>query len=272
MKTHLLEVCVDSLDGLRNALVSGADRIELCRSLDVGGMSPSLEMVSAAMDVMDAVVNQEVETLPLQIMVRPVEPSFEYAASLLSEMVSYIDAVKKLNDEKLESRMIKAEGGRKNFVSGFVFGCLSREVNPLVSCIQPMLSDGMMDDAELERGDWAVDEQQMKSLIDACKPYSTTFHRAFDEIADKEKALKALWELGVDRILTSGGSSMTMDAGRRTKRLYGKARSTSKQEIVGQINSPLQKSKSSAPGGHFTIKLLVCLLSVRKSWVDSNTP
>lgn len=37
----LVEVCVDSLDGAINAAEGGADRLELCTGLSVGGLTPS---------------------------------------------------------------------------------------------------------------------------------------------------------------------------------------------------------------------------------------
>ena len=37
----LLEVCVDSMSGVRNAAESGAHRLELCSALGVGGLTPS---------------------------------------------------------------------------------------------------------------------------------------------------------------------------------------------------------------------------------------
>ena len=57
----LLEVCVDSLDGLRAAEAKGSGRIELCSRLDLGGLSPSRELLAAALAS---------TRLPIHVMVR----------------------------------------------------------------------------------------------------------------------------------------------------------------------------------------------------------
>jgi len=44
----LFEVCVDSADGARAAVDSGADRIELCASLDADGLTPSTGLIEWA--------------------------------------------------------------------------------------------------------------------------------------------------------------------------------------------------------------------------------
>ena len=48
MPAILLEVCVDQLAGLAAAIAGGADRIELCSSLALGGLSPKADLLKLA--------------------------------------------------------------------------------------------------------------------------------------------------------------------------------------------------------------------------------
>lgn len=52
--------------------------------------------------------------------------------------------------------------------------------------------------------DGHIDRETTKTLVDAARPLSVTFHRAFDMCVDPHFALEQLVELGVDRVLTSG--------------------------------------------------------------------
>ena len=55
--------------------------------------------------------------------------------------------------------------------------------------------------------DGEVDRALVARLVAAAAPLPVTFHRAFDGARDRFEALEALVELGVRRILTSGGAS-----------------------------------------------------------------
>ena len=55
-----------------------------------------------------------------------------------------------------------------------------------------------------------IDIDTTKAFIEEAKPLSVTFHMAFDDIEDKFEAVDQLVDLGVDRILTKGGTEDAM--------------------------------------------------------------
>lgn len=56
-----------------------------------------------------------------------------------------------------------------------------------------------------------IDEKAMERLIEKAGDLKITFHMAFDMIDDKLEALETLIGLGVDRVLTKGGSGKALD-------------------------------------------------------------
>ncbi|WP_277051027.1 copper homeostasis protein CutC [Ruania albidiflava] len=64
-------------------------------------------------------------------------------------------------------------------------------------------------DARHGVGGWAVDEALLRAVLDVTD--EVTFHRAFDALADPERALEQLAELGVRRVLTTGGGQRATD-------------------------------------------------------------
>ncbi|MCH2107039.1 MAG: copper homeostasis protein CutC [Planctomycetes bacterium] len=69
MKPVLLEVCVQSPADCLAAARGGADRVELCQAIELGGLTPSLGMVSAAC---------ERSPLPVIVLARPRPGDFVY--------------------------------------------------------------------------------------------------------------------------------------------------------------------------------------------------
>lgn len=57
MKNFLLEICVDSFESARRASESGADRLELCADLLVGGTSPSPFLIEQVVERIATPVN-----------------------------------------------------------------------------------------------------------------------------------------------------------------------------------------------------------------------
>ncbi|MDA9557280.1 copper homeostasis protein CutC [Vibrio sp.] len=62
MKKITLEVCIDNIESLYTAMAAGADRIELCSSLALGGLTPSFGLIKKALDV---------SSIPIYVMIRP---------------------------------------------------------------------------------------------------------------------------------------------------------------------------------------------------------
>jgi copper homeostasis protein len=80
----LVEGCVETLKECINAKHGGARRLELCDRLDVGGTTPSPELI----DVVQAKVG-----LPIMAMIRPRGGSFVHTATELDAMRRQLDMV-----------------------------------------------------------------------------------------------------------------------------------------------------------------------------------
>ena len=79
-----LEVCVDSLAGLNAAIAGGADRIELCSSLALGGLTPSAGFMAQAGAC----------PVPVNALIRPRSGDFVYNAKEQEIMISDIEAAR----------------------------------------------------------------------------------------------------------------------------------------------------------------------------------
>jgi copper homeostasis protein len=113
-----------------------------------------------------------IATADVQVMIRPRGGDFRYTATELAVMLADIAAV----------RAAAADAAKP---VGFVLGALT------------------LDDE--------VDVAATRSLVDACGDAPVTFHKAFDATSDLGRSLDALVEVGVQRVLTSGGAARAVD-------------------------------------------------------------
>ncbi|MFD1747532.1 copper homeostasis protein CutC [Rhizobium helianthi] len=80
----LLEICVDNVEGLFAAIEGGADRIELCSALSVGGLTPSYGFMELAGR----------QAVPVMAMIRPRAGGFIYSTEEVEIMKADIDAAR----------------------------------------------------------------------------------------------------------------------------------------------------------------------------------
>ncbi|GAB1582385.1 copper homeostasis protein CutC [Phyllobacterium phragmitis] len=84
MSRVLLEICVDDAEGLEAAVAGGADRIELCSALQLGGLTPSPGLIAIAARA----------AAPVYAMIRPRAGDFVYSKGEIDQMLRDIDAVR----------------------------------------------------------------------------------------------------------------------------------------------------------------------------------
>jgi len=73
------------------------------------------------------------------------------------------------------------------------------------------------------KADGSIDKVRCATLIELAKPMPVAFHRAFDMSNNMEKALEDLIDLGIVRVLSSGGSSSAIQGAEILSKLVKQA-------------------------------------------------
>ena len=108
----ILEVCVDSLASARAAIAGGADRLELCSALAVGGLTPYGELLQQ--------IRAE-SSIPVRCLMRPRAGDFLYTSDEIAMMAAQITSLRQLGAD------------------GFVIGCLDAEGNLDTEAMKPLV-------------------------------------------------------------------------------------------------------------------------------------
>jgi copper homeostasis protein len=165
----LVEVCVGSVADIEQALTAGADRLELCSALELGGLTPSLGLVETALAA---------SPIPVVTMLRPRAGGFRY------------------NSHEFAAMQRDAERFLDLGASGVVFGVLD------------------------EYGQ--IDIPRCRELVRSIGTSHVVFHRAFDFVRDQHSALDVLIDLGVTRVLTSGGKPTAIEGAHEIRKLISR--------------------------------------------------
>lgn len=108
-----LEICVDSFASAQAAITGGADRLELCSALAVGGLTPSAALLAQI---------RAVSNVKIRCLMRPRGGDFLYTPQEIQQMA-------------MEIRALREAGA-----DGFVIGCLTPEGELDESAMAPLLA------------------------------------------------------------------------------------------------------------------------------------
>ena len=108
----ILEVCVDSYASAMAAIRGGADRLELCSALAVGGLTPSAALLTQI---------RQISSIPIRCLMRPRGGDFLYTPEEIRQMAMEITALKQAGAD------------------GFVIGCLTADGELDKDAMMPLL-------------------------------------------------------------------------------------------------------------------------------------
>ncbi len=111
---RILEVCVDSYASAVAAIAGGADRLELCSALSVGGLTPSAALLRQIRKGSD---------IPIRCLMRPRGGDFFYTPEEIQQMA-------------MEMAALRGAGA-----DGFVIGCLTADGELDGNAMEPLLKE-----------------------------------------------------------------------------------------------------------------------------------
>ena len=101
MSSYLLECCVDSVESAINAAQGGADRLELCSGLVIGGITPTLSLYDRIRRHTD---------LPIRALIRPRFGDFLYTGEEISVMEGDIRSFRRAGAQGVVIGCLTADG------------------------------------------------------------------------------------------------------------------------------------------------------------------
>lgn len=144
---RILEVCVDSYASAMAAIRGGADRLELCSALAVGGLTPSPVLLQQI---------RRVSSIPVRCLMRPRGGDFLYTREEIAQMAMEITALRRAGAE------------------GFVIGCLTADGELDAEAMEPLLRAAEGAGLTLHR---CIDVSR-----DICKTYLDAAALGFDTV------------------------------------------------------------------------------------------
>lgn len=97
----VFELCAESIEACRAALHGGADRIELCVSLEVDGLTPPDALIRAAV---------RESNVPVHVLVRPRADNFRYSAAVYAKISRSASRAVELGAAGIVTGLLRTDG------------------------------------------------------------------------------------------------------------------------------------------------------------------
>ena len=223
----LIETCCTSLEEALAAQERGADRIELCTDLSVGGLTPPRDLIHEIVGAL---------TIPVNVLIRPASSNSD-AGVILSRKHATLGAVRgrgpcvawegssEARRSGRESQSVLDEAGRtKGFTqTDFVYDEADlKQMVEVIDYCKSVGAAGIVVGALTPEGH--IDLAAMQRLVAAAAPLPVTFHRAFDVCTeDPFEALEKILSLGCARLLTSGRAATAWEGRDLIRQLVARA-------------------------------------------------
>lgn len=180
-----IEIACFNLESALLAQKAGADRVELCANISVGGTTPSIEIIQQA---------REHLTIDIYVMIRPRGGDFVYSEAEFKQMKSEIENIKQLG------------------VNGFVFGILNEDKTINIEQNKALVELAKPFPCSYHRAFDAVSnyEQALEDVI-ACGFSTLLTSGTFSNVTEGKEVLKKLVEQAKNRleIMPGGGLRST---------------------------------------------------------------
>lgn len=176
------EIACFNLESAILAQKAGADRVELCANISVGGTTPLIKMIQQA---------REHLTIDIYVMIRPRGGNFCYSDSEFYQMKSEIENIKKLG------------------INGFVFGILNEDKTINIEQNKTLVAEAYPYPCTFHRAFDAISnyEQALEAVI-SCGFSTILTSGTFPNVMEGKEVLKKLVVQAKNRIEIMPGGGL----------------------------------------------------------------
>jgi copper homeostasis protein len=177
-----IEIACFNLESALIAQKAGADRLELCADMSVGGTTPTIEIINQAREHLN---------IDLYVMIRSRGGSFVYSDSEFEQMKSEIETIKKLG------------------VNGFVFGILNEDKTINIGQNKALVELAKPFPCTFHRAfDEVLDYEQALEDIISCGFSTILTSGTFPNVMEGKEVLKQLVNQANNRIKIMPGGGL----------------------------------------------------------------